>query len=720
MKGWKQEDPAMPVSSMTFAAPFPSREYLPCILLTVTLLLTIFLWWITFPVAGALDASTGHFLSMAILLSGAFLSLLLFFLIKRREKTYRQALIQAQEMTVELEAAKKQADGLARKTELILNSAGEGIFGLDMEGNGLFVNPAAADMLGYATRELIGRPIHTFTQHTHDHDTPKEMEGCPIHQTLRDGRAHHTDEAIFWRKDGTPFPVKYTSTPMRDDSGQLAGAVITFNDITEHLRAEKDRFVRQASEQASKSRSAFLANMSHEIRTPMNAVLGCTQLLLHDRSFSARQIELLRTIERSGGHLLDLINDLLDISRIEAGQVTLNETVFDLDNLLRDMKAIFSISAEAKGLRFFMDHNQGLPGYVLADGGKLRQVLVNLLGNAIQYTQKGGVVLRVRAEETTGQITAAGERERCRLSFEVEDSGVGIPEEDLGRIFSPFEQASGRVRAGGTGLGLAISSQLVRLMGGRIEVSSKVGEGSCFSFQVEVQRAESTTSREKEDTRPIVGLELGPEPVRILVVDDSEANRILLRKILEMVGFTVVEAANGREAVECFEQQSPRAVLMDIQMPVMNGLEATRRLRATEHGRAVPIIAITGNAFEDDQQEGLAIGMSAYLCKPFRTEELLRVLGRCLDLRPVYEEPAISSPPGPATVTPRMLAAFPEELLAGLRRAVEEGDTSRLRVLIDGMREKDAVLAQGLQALADRYDYQQLLALLQKGERIHG
>ncbi len=710
----------MPVPIMTLAAPSPGRKYLPFILLVVMLLVTIFLWWITFTVTRTLEASTGHFISMAILLSGAFLSLLLFFMIKQQEKKYRQALILAQEMTVELEAAKKQADGLARKTELILNSAGEGIFGLDIQGDGVFVNPAAADMLGYAARELIGRPIHTLTHHTHDHDTPKEIAGCPIHQTLQDGQAHHTDEAVFWRKNGTPFPVKYTSTPMWDDSGQLTGAVITFNDITEHLRAEKDRFVRQVSEQASKSKSAFLANMSHEIRTPMNAVLGCTQLLLQDQSFSARQIELLRTIVRSGGHLLDLINDILDISRIEAGQVTLNETGFDLGNLLQDMKAIFSISAEAKGLRFFMDQDEELPGYVLADGGKLRQVLVNLLGNAIKYTQKGGVVLRVRVGETSGQIAAAGDMERCRLCFEVEDSGVGIPEEDLGKIFSPFEQVSGGVRAGGTGLGLAISSQLVRLMGGRIEVSSKAGEGSCFSFQVEVQRSESTTSREKEDTRPVVGLELGTEPVSILVVDDSEANRILLRKILEMAGFTVVEAANGREAIECFEQHSPQAVLMDIQMPVMNGLEATRRLRATDHGRGVPIIAITGNAFEDDQKEGLAIGMSAYLCKPFRTEELLRVLGRCLDLRPVHEEPAISSPPSSAAVTPQMLAAFPRELLDGLRRAVEEGDTSCLRELIDGMREKDAAVAQGLQALADRYDYQQLEALLQKGERIHG
>lgn len=714
MKGLHPGESIVPDATMAPTGSFALSANLPVILLVVMLLVTIFCWWITFAVTRTLGAATGHFLSIVVLLAGALLSLLLFFTIKQREKKYRQALTLAREMTEDLAAAKKQADCLARRTELILNSAGEGIFGFDGQGIGVFVNPAAAEMLGYTGAELIGRPICDLTRHSHGHDSQEEGEGCPVYQTLRDGQAHHTDEAVFWRKNGTSFPVKYASTPMWDDAGQLVGVVVTFNDLTEHLRAEKDRFDCQLSRQASKARNAFLANMSHEIRTPMNAVLGCAQILLHEHSFSARQVELLRTIERSGGHLLALINDLLDISRLEAGQVTLNETVFELDHLLQELKAVFSMSAEAKGLRFFMDQGEGLPGFVLADGGKVRQVLVNLLGNAVQYTQVGGVVLRVWGEESTKR-TGVGEPEGVRLCFEVEDSGVGIPEEDAARIFIPFEQTSGRVRAGGTGLGLPISSQLVRLMGGRLAVTSKVGAGSCFSFQVEARRGEGTASLHQEDSRAVVGLELGPEPVTVLVVDDSEVNRILMRNILEMAGFTVVEATNGREAIDCFERCAPRAVLMDIQMPVMNGLDATRLLRATEKGLKTPIIAITGNAFEEDQRQGMAVGMSAYLCKPFRAEELLRVLGGCLELRPIHEKPATAASPGQVSVTPSMLAVFPEERLAALRRAVQEGDSARMRELIAGIGEQNAVLARGLEALVDRYDYRQLGALLQPG-----
>jgi len=713
----------MPDTFKTQSGLFAPRCYLPCLLLVIMLLLTILFWWI-FTDNWPLEASAERFASMGLLLSGVFVSILFFLMVRQQEKRYQRALVLAGDMTVELEAAKKEADGLARKAELILNSAGEGIFGLDTEGRGVFVNPSAADMLGFAPEELIGQQIHLLTHHAHAHDTPDEVEDCPIHQTLHDGQPHQTAEAIFWRKDGTPFPVKYTSTPIWDESAQLAGVVITFNDITEHLRAEKDRFVRQVADQANKAKSAFLANMSHEIRTPMNAVLGCTQLLLNDQSFSARQIELLRTIERSGGHLLELINDVLDISRIEAGQVTLNESVFDLHDLLADMKAVFYMSAEAKGLRFFMDQEENLPCYVLADGGKLRQILVNLLGNAVKFTDKGGVVLRARLDDLPEQIMDGdGVEHRRRLFFEVEDTGIGIPAEDLGKIFNPFEQSSGGGKAGGTGLGLPISSQLVQLMGGRLSVESTPGKGSCFrfSFLAEIQQGDGENTMEAVDARPVTGLEVGANPIRILVVDDSEANRLLLRKILEMEGFTVVEAGNGQDAIATFEQCSPQAVLMDIQMPVMNGLEATRRLKATDKGRGVPFIAITGNAFDEDQKEGMAIGMYAYLSKPFRAEELFRVLGKCLGLRPVYQEAAASVPVVKReAVTAGMIAALPGELLVALRRAVEEGDIARLRELIAKVKEKDSNVASGLQALADRYDYEQLESLLQNGEPGHG
>jgi len=700
---------------------FSPRKYLPCFLLVGMLLCTLTLAWV-FTAGSACEGAKDSHTLMSILVPGVLLSFLFFFLSRGQEKKYQRALIQAAAMTVELEAARRQADAQARKTELILNSAGEGIFGLDLQGYGIFVNPAAENMLGFASQELIGQQIHILTHHSQTHKRADEIEQCPIHQTLQDGLPHETGDTVFWRKDGTPFPVAYTSTPIYE-SGKLAGIVVTFSDITEHLRAEKDRFVRQVSEQASKAKSTFLANMSHEIRTPMNAVLGCAQLLLNDQSFSTRQAELLRIIERSGDHLLDMINDILDISMIEAGRVVLKEEVFDVEDLLQDMKAVFSMSAEAKGLRFFVDYEENLPQYILADGGKLRQVLVNLLGNAIKYTKKGGVVLRVRTDCKPVQSGEnLGDMQHCSLLFEVEDSGSGISEEVLDKLFSPFEQPVGGVKPGGTGLGLPISSKLVQLMGTRLSVESKVGIGSCFFFRlpVQAQLSKKECRLEKVDTRPVVGLELGSEPFCILVVDDSDANRILLRRILEMAGFTVVEAGNGQEAIDSFEKFAPQAVLMDIQMPVMDGLEATRRLKATEKGRSVPFIAITGNAFDEDQKKGMAIGMAAYLCKPFRAEELLRMLGGCLDLRSLYQETAPNPSPREQGVTPEMLALLPRELLASLRQAVAEGDTACLRELIARVQEKDAAAAVGLQTLADRYDYQQLDALLKKGEHSHG
>jgi PAS domain S-box-containing protein len=700
---------------------FSPRKYLPCFLLVGMLLCTLTLAWV-FSAGSACEGAKDSHTLMSILVPGVLLSFLFFFLSRGQEKKYQRALNQAGAMTVELEAARRQADAQARKTELILNSAGEGIFGLDLQGYGIFVNPAAENMLGFHPQELIGQEIHILTHHSQTHDGPDEIEQCPIYQTMHDGLPHENAETVFWRKDGTPFPVAFTSTPIYE-SGKLAGAVVTFNDITEHLRAEKDRFVRVVSEQANKAKSTFLANMGHEIRTPMNAVLGCAQLLLNDQSFSARQTELLRIIERSGGHLLDLINDILDISMIEAGRVSLNEAVFDVHDLLQDMKAVFSMSAEAKGIRFFMDYEEILPRYILADGGKLRQVLVNLLGNAIKFTDKGGVVLRVRTDCKPVQSGEnLGDMQHCSLLFEVEDSGSGISEEVLDKLFSPFEQPSGGVKPGGTGLGLPISSKLVQLMGARLSVESKVGIGSCFFFRlpVQAQLSKKECRLEKVDTRPVVGLELGSEPFCILVVDDSDANRVLLRRILEMAGFTVVEAGNGQEAIDSFEKFAPQAVLMDIQMPVMDGLEATRRLKATEKGRSVPFIAITGNAFDEDQKKGMAIGMAAYLCKPFRAEELLRMLGGCLDLRSLYQETAPNPSPREQGVTPEMLALLPRELLASLRQAVAEGDTACLRELIARVQEKDAAAAVGLQTLADRYDYQQLDALLKKGEQSHG
>jgi PAS domain S-box-containing protein len=689
-----------------------SRRFLPAILLVSLLVVTIFLWW-TYSVGVPFNTSRNQFTSISILVSGMCFSLLLFFMAEQREKKFQMARILAQTMTAELATAHKQANELARKTELILNSAGEGVVGLDIEGRTVFMNPAAADMLGLTPQELIGQKIH-FTQHAQSHDAPNPFADCPIQLTLQDGQPHQMAESLFWRKNGIPFPVKYSSTPIWDESSQLAGAVLTFNDITEHLRAEKDRFARQVADQSNKTKSAFLANMSHEIRTPMNGILGCTQLLLNNHSFSTRQTELLQVIDRSGRHLLNLINDILDISKIEAGQISLHETVLDLSDLLEEMKTTFHLSAENKGLQFIVDYSENLPHSIMTDGGKLRQILVNLLGNGIKFTDKGTVMLRVAADIVQGKT--AQSPEILHLLFEIEDTGAGISPKDQSKIFIPFEQTTTGVKAGGTGLGLSISSKLVQLLGGSLTVESHVGQGSCFRFYIRAQSCEIILKQEEAESQRVIGLQLGTdsdtESVRILVADDNEINRSYLRHLLEMTGFEVIEAANGQEALHAFEKDSPHAVLMDIQMPVMDGLEATKRIKDTDKGKLTPIIAITGNACEDLQNQGLK-GLDACLCKPFCPEELFKILGRHLGLAPAYQENNSGTTLNPLSPAPANITPLPRELLTSLRQAVEEGDSSRLRQLIAKVKENNGGVAMELQTLADQYNYKKIYDLLE-------
>lgn len=672
-------------------------------------------WTLAFSSTPYFEQGSDFFISTGILVFGFCFTFLFYILAGNREKNFHLASIMAKGMTSELEAAKKQADDLAQKFELILNSAGEGIYGLDPTGHIIFVNPSATRMLGFSTHELLGHHVCLFTHHNHVVESCDENKECPINLTLQDGQPRQTAEAVFWNKNDIPFPVKYTIMPMRDDSGQFTGAVITFNDISEHLHAEKEHFERQMADQANKAKNNFLAQMSHEIRTPMNAVLGCTQILLADQTFSTRQTELLQTIERAGGHLLALINDILDISKIEAGQIQLNESLCNLHDLVGDMKAVFYAAATDKGIRFFIDHDDTIPRHVIIDGAKLRQVLMKLLENAIKYTEHGGVVLRIRADGSKKK----GEKEHSHVSFEVEDTGNGIPDEELERIFTPFEHVATGTKSGGTGLGLPISSKLVQILGGQLQVESTPGHGSRFFFQIPLQEVLNITEQKEVDNRSVIGLD-GVDSLRILVVDDSDSNRDLLRKFLEIQGFEIFEACNGQEALDSFFVIKPHAVLMDIQMPIMDGLEATRRLRTTDQGATVPIIAISGNTFEDDQKQGLAIGMTAYLTKPFRSEKLYKVLSDCLNLQPLYQRNDEYQPTTQVPITTEILASLSSELTDGLRKAVQDGDIALLRQLIDQIGQHDATIASGLRTLADRYDYQQLERILQGGKQNHG
>ena len=498
----------------------------------------------------------------------------------------------------------------------------------------------------------------------------------------------------------------------RDEHGQAQLMTGTVIDITKLKQAEADLAEAKArAEAANRAKSAFLANMSHELRTPLNAVLGFSRLLKRDPDVTPRQQETLDIIARSGEHLLNLINNVLDMAKIESGRIVLEESEVDLPRLLHEIQSLMGVGAVEKGLRFALERDPDLPRFVAVDAGKLRQVLLNLVGNAIKYTNSGGVKLRAR-------LSRQDDAERARVRFEVEDSGPGISQQDCQRIFFPFVQLGGPAPVqAGTGLGLAICNQYVEIMGGQIGVTSQPGKGSVFYFTIPVRVLPSVAETEEPKPGRIVGLAEGQPAYRLLIVEDQPENRLLLRRLLDPLGFELREAVNGQEAVAQFEQWHPHLIWMDIRMPVMDGLEAVRRIRATPAGAETKIIALTAHALDEESKPILAAGCDDLVRKPFREQELFDALTRHLRLKFIYEkaprQKSASEAPGLA-LRPEQLDVLPAELLRDLRQAVIELDTARTQALIGQVTEQDASLGRALNTLAKQFDYEGLLKLLER------
>ena len=460
------------------------------------------------------------------------------------------------------------------------------------------------------------------------------------------------------------------------------------------------------AEIANRAKSEFLANMSHELRTPLNAILGFSQLMERDTNLSSQQRNSLGIINRSGEHLLNLLNDVLEMSKIEAGRTTLSLTAFDLLLLLQTLQEMFQIRATAKNLSLQFNVADDVPQYILADESKLRQILINLLGNAIKFTQVGGVILTVAR-----QIPDCNHDIRFKLQFTVQDTGKGIADAEQAHIFEPFVQTDIDAQSeDGTGLGLAISRQFARLMQGNIAFKSTVGKGSIFTLDILVQLAESSQILSTPNKPRVIGIAPHQPEYRILVVDDKEANRELLVQFLTTVGLPTLTATNGQEAIELYEQWQPDLIWMDMRMPVMDGYEATKQIKGKGDNNTI-IIALTATAFEEERGKILEVGCDDLVRKPFKEEEIFDKMTEQLGIQYIYETELPTMETESRCGDIPTLESMSPEWIAALRQAAIEVDGDKLRQLIDEIPIDQSTLASALAELVNNYCFDEIISL---------
>jgi PAS domain S-box-containing protein len=635
------------------------------------------------------------------------------------------------------------------KFRVLFDAAPDATVVVNEDGKIVLVSAQVGNLFGYARGELVGQAAEVL-----------------IPPRLRDGRAEQLKgffegppaqatatclESFGLHKDGSEFPIEVSlslvetdegamvSSAIRDVSGrkrterqiqsvvdrsdQKRAALQTARDERQTERDERQTGIdeRQArnvtrledvaavSEAANQAKSTFLSTMSHEIRTPLNAILGYSQLMMRDPSLGTEAKANLKIINRSGEHLLSLINDVLDMSKIEAGRTEINTTIFSLPRLLDDLDNMFRMRAETKGLHFeLLVDGESVP-YIEADEGKIRQALINLLGNAIKFTEHGRVKLHVIVDQR--------EASSLWLSARVEDTGTGVTLEEQRRLFQPFVQTKGGLNTQqGTGLGLAISRQHARLMGGEITVTARPGGGSIFVFELPIKKSESGVVLRRGAHNRVIGLRPGQEIRRILVVDDHFENQNWLVKLLSAAGFSVRGANDGEEGVRIWREWNPGLILMDVHMPVMDGLEATRRIKADPRGEETSIVILTASALDEERRMARQSGADDFLSKPCREDELFESIRVLMHAVFDYEEdPEDDGPQRAPAWNVEGLGQLPRELLEKLRDATKSGNKKRLKQLIGQVRDDagDAGSALALEKLVDKYEYDVLTRLLE-------
>jgi PAS domain S-box-containing protein len=660
--------------------------------------------------------------------------------LERRVSERTSELAQANAILRQQIAEREQAEAaLRRERDLvarIMDTSPAGITVVNREGQLMFADPRAEQVLGLAKDQLMGRMYNSPEWRIVDYQGfPLPDEALPFQRVMCTGApVYDIRHAIEWA-DGRRVLLAINAAPLLDEAGQVDGMVAAINDVTSQVQAEgelkqhRDRLeelvrertaelavAKNQAEVANQAKSAFLASMSHELRTPLNGILGYAQILSRAGGLTPLQVDGLRIMQQSGEHLLTLIDDVLDLAKIEAGKFELVPADLHLPTFLQNIVAICRIHAEQKQLSFVYEPAPDVPSGICADQKRLRQLLINLLGNAIKFTTQGRVTLRVSV--VRGQPSIAGDPadsgHSVTLRFEVEDTGIGISPAALERIFQPFEQAgNARQRAEGSGLGLAISQRLVRQMGSTIQVDSRVEQGSTFWFDLTVP----VVAAELVVNLSAVGSVVGYAGARrtILVADDSPYNRTFLVKLLAALGFTLLEAADGSSALALARESQPDLILMDLLMPGLTGMEVTQMLRQQTDLRKVVIVATSASVFDTDRQQSLLAGCDAFLPKPIRVDQLLDVLAAHLDLQWCYAEADLPSALADSTDDAGALAPPGPDELAALFELASIGDILGLQARAAELGQSDPMLrpfARRLEHLAGRFEPEQVLALI--------
>lgn len=628
---------------------------------------------------------------------------------------YAAALAYAAQNQIE---TKRQLDGLAQelnekvntqtmkleveqsRTHAILENVVDSIITIDEKGLILSFNPASERIFGYSANEVLGKNIKFLMPEPYQSEHDQYLTNY-----LTSGIAKIIgikSEVLGLRKDKSQCPLELAVSEVSVGEDRFFTGIV--RDISERKKFENQlQTAKEEAESANSAKSIFLANMSHEIRTPMNAVLGYSQILLRKKDLDQNTKDAIKTIDNSGKNLLKLINEILDISKIEAGKMELNITGFDLNELIDNLSSMFELRCQQKQLHWNVKGTSGRIS-VHGDETKLRQILVNLLGNAIKFTESG---------EVTFSVTTLEENQ---YRFDIIDTGNGIPVEAQEKIFEPFQQEEEGSKKGGTGLGLALSKKYLELMGADLILKSKLNEGAHFHFTLTLPPADETSYRRKK-YRTV--LRLAPESkVKALVVDDILENREVLSKLLSSIGVEVIEAINGKEGVKKTIEHHPDIVFMDMRMPVMRGEEAAKLIQEKFGQDQIKIVSITASAFDLRRQHFLDMGFHDYISKPFKEEQIFESLKELLDIEYVYEDE--NSEPEKTEILEDLEVSdisLPKSLITKMKNAAELYKVTELEKCIEEIISLDGEtngLSSYLQALLKNYDMDGLLEVLNK------